>query len=184
MATATQNAMETAEGVISALNRQAANHWTLYHNYKKYHWQAYGPEFRSLHKLFDKHADIVREGLDLLAERIRMFQKNPVFALEAIPQVGTVHSSTPGFQTTAEMCREALGNHEQMILEMREDIELCDRSRDPGSSDLLVQVLREHEKMAWFLRQFTHPSGFRAGEADGVHGREEVLAGGAGGDFH
>ena len=57
--------------VVEHLQRQVANAFVLYANYKHYHWQTFGPLFRDLHKLFDKFADEVLSTIDELAERIR-----------------------------------------------------------------------------------------------------------------
>ena len=43
--------------VVMQLQRQVANAYLLYTNYKHYHWQTYGPLFRDLHLLFDEFAD-------------------------------------------------------------------------------------------------------------------------------
>src|SRR6266566_7386179 len=40
--------------VVQHLQRQMANAFVLYANYKHYHWQTFGPLFRDLHKLFDE----------------------------------------------------------------------------------------------------------------------------------
>ena len=51
--------------IIQALQRQVANAFVLYANYKHYHWQTYGPLFRDLHKLFDQLAECF--GVSLLS---------------------------------------------------------------------------------------------------------------------
>jgi DNA-binding ferritin-like protein len=63
--------------VVQELRRQVANAFVLYANYKHYHWQAYGPLFRDLHKLFDRLAKDVLPTLDEFAERVRMIGQDP-----------------------------------------------------------------------------------------------------------
>jgi len=46
-----EDAPESA--VVQSLQRQVANAFILYGNYKHYHWQTFGPLFRDLHLLFD-----------------------------------------------------------------------------------------------------------------------------------
>ena len=41
---------------VEHLQRQLANAFVLYANYKHYHWQTFGPLFRDLHLLFDEFA--------------------------------------------------------------------------------------------------------------------------------
>src|SRR2546421_3428077 len=58
--------------VVQHLQRQVANAFVLYANYKHYHWQLFGPFFRDLHKMFDEFAEEVLGTIDQMAERIRM----------------------------------------------------------------------------------------------------------------
>jgi len=65
--------------VVMQLQRQVANAYMLYTNYKHYHWNTYGPLFRDLHLLFDEFADAVLKTGDRFAERIRMIGQDPLF---------------------------------------------------------------------------------------------------------
>ena len=40
--------------VVQHLQKQVANAFVLYANYKHYHWQTFGPNFRDLHLMFDE----------------------------------------------------------------------------------------------------------------------------------
>ncbi|MGH9881648.1 MAG: Dps family protein, partial [Pyrinomonadaceae bacterium] len=66
------------DAVVKQLQRQVANAFVLYTNYKHYHWQTYGPLFRDLHLLFDEFAAAVLGTVDDFAERVRMIGQDPV----------------------------------------------------------------------------------------------------------
>src|SRR5215510_12595456 len=53
--------------VVRDLQRQLANAFVLFGNYKHYHWQVFGPMFRDLHELFDQLASEVLGTIDPLA---------------------------------------------------------------------------------------------------------------------
>ena len=57
--------------VVQHLQRQVANAFVLYANYKHYHWQTYGPLFQDLHKMFDKLAKDVLRSVDDLVKSVR-----------------------------------------------------------------------------------------------------------------
>ena len=76
--------------VVRDLQRQLANAWLLYTNYKRYHWQTYGPLFRDLHLLFDELAKEVLGTLDMFAERVRMIGQNPVASPEEVMETASV----------------------------------------------------------------------------------------------
>jgi len=65
--------------VVEHLQRQLANAFVLYANYKHYHWQTFGPLFRDLHLLFDEFATAVLGTIDDFAERLRMIGQAPLF---------------------------------------------------------------------------------------------------------
>src|ERR1041384_1762278 len=106
--------------VVEHLQRQVANAFVLYANYKHYHWQTYGPLFRDLHKMFDKCAKEVLGTLDELAERIRMI--GPAIQLVQLKQMqegASVQSAGPQ-QSMREMVEEADANLLDVIKDMRD----------------------------------------------------------------
>jgi starvation-inducible DNA-binding protein len=48
-----------------------------------------------------------------------------------------------------------LADHEAAVRLLREDAKRCsDEWDDEGTSELLVSIMRQHEKMAWVLRAY------------------------------
>src|ERR1043165_9988505 len=96
--------------VVEHLQRQVANAFVLYANYKHYHWQTFGPLFRDLHLMFDEFAKDVVESIDDLPERIRMI--GPTIRnvqLKQMQEAATVHSAGAD-QSMREMIEEADAN--------------------------------------------------------------------------
>src|ERR1700712_1758667 len=84
------------DAVVLGLQKQVANAFILYLNYKHYHWQTFGPLFRDLHRLFDELATEVYETIDELAERVRMIGQNPVSHVEDFLTTATVKPAKKG----------------------------------------------------------------------------------------
>ena len=137
--------------VVTSLQRQVANAFVLYANYKHYHWQTYGPLFRDLHLLFDEFAGAVLETIDEMAERIRMIGQNPVARLEDIIKTASIKSAAAE-QTMRGMIKEGDDNLNLVILEMREAIKTANEQDDPGTADVLTRFVQIHEKQEWWLR--------------------------------
>lgn len=137
--------------VVESLQRQVANGFILYSNYKHYHWQTFGPLFRDLHLLFDEFATATLETVDDFAERIRMIGQDPVSGPHEIVEHGSVKVSE-GRQAMREMIEEARTNMLIVIKEMREAAKTADRAGDPGTNDLFSEKVRIHEKHEWWLR--------------------------------
>lgn len=137
--------------VVRHLQRQLANAFLLYANYKRYHWQAYGPLFRDLHKLFDELAGDVEGTLDELAERLRMIGQDPIATPAEVMERASVKPAPLG-QSMREMVESADAHAVTVIREMREAIRAADDAEDPGTADVLTRFVQIHEKHEWWLR--------------------------------
>ena len=137
--------------IVQSLQKQVANAFILYLNYKHYHWQTFGPLFRDLHRLFDEFAEEVYETIDEIAERIRMIGQNPVSRIEEFLQTASISSAAQS-SDMREMIREANQNSLQIIREMRQAIKIADENDDPGTADVLTRFVQVHEKHEWWLR--------------------------------
>lgn len=139
------------DAVVKGLQKQVANAFILYLNYKHYHWQTFGPLFRDLHRLFDEFAEEVYGTIDEIAERVRMIGQNPVSRIEEFQQTASIKSAAQN-SDMREMIREADQNSLQIIKEMREAIKTANNEDDPGTADVLTRFVQIHEKQEWWLR--------------------------------
>src|SRR5215211_5990216 len=95
--------------VVEHLQRQVANAFILYTNYKHYHWQTYGPLFRDLHLMFDEFAKAVLATVDDFAERVRMIGQDPISRPQEILATASVRVAEYE-QTMRQMVEEADAN--------------------------------------------------------------------------
>src|ERR1044072_4767249 len=96
--------------VVEHLQRQVANAFVLYANYKHYHWQTFGPLFRDMHLLFDEMAEQVLTTAAEFAERIRMIGPDiECIQLRQMQDKASVHS-TIASQSMREMIEEGDAN--------------------------------------------------------------------------
>ena len=139
--------------VVQHLQRQLADAFVLYANYKHYHWQTFGPLFRDLHLMFDEFAKAVLDTTDDMAERIRMIgQDVQNVQLKQMQESADVHSTAPN-QSMREMIEEADANLLMVIKDLRDAARVADESNDPGTVDLFSKIVQIHEKHEWFLRE-------------------------------
>jgi starvation-inducible DNA-binding protein len=147
--------LENREGhpVVQHLQRQVADAFVLYANYKHYHWQTFGPHFRDLHLMFDGFAKEVLETVDEMAERIRMIGQDVQYVqLKQMQEAADIHSAASG-QNMREMLEEADANLLVVIKDMRDAARAAEENNDPGSVDLFSKFVQVHEKHEWFLRE-------------------------------
>ena len=139
--------------VVQHLQREVANAFVLYANYKHYHWQTFGPLFHDLHLLFDEFANRALGTIDEMAERVRMIgQDLQNVQLKQFQQAASIQSAQAG-QSIREMIEEADANLLIVIKDMREAAKIADDNNDPGTVDLFSKTVQIHERDEWFLRQ-------------------------------
>jgi starvation-inducible DNA-binding protein len=139
--------------LLGALQRQVANAFSLYMNYKRYHWRVFGPHFHDLHRLFDDHAGQILTTIDDFAERVRILGGDPVATPRAVIEVTTVLAPETKEHSVRTMLDEAIANHRRVIAEMRDGVALADELGDPSTADLFTRLVQAHEKQEWFLRE-------------------------------
>jgi starvation-inducible DNA-binding protein len=144
--------------VVMQLQRQVANAYMLYTNYKHYHWNTYGPLFRDLHLLFDEFAEAVLKTADRFAERIRMIGQDPLFGPIELSEAASVKTADRANFTMRDMIAEADRNLLVVIKEMRQGVRTANEQDDPGTADLFTQVVQIHEKHEWWLRDMLEKS--------------------------
>ncbi len=118
---------------------------------KHAHWNVRGPQFMPLHKHFDDLAAVIRDLVDILAERIGSLGGA---AAGLAPQI-SAKSCLPAFPDNAISGRSHL---EAMAIALaaygkatREDIDKADELGDAVTADIFTQVTRTIDQQLWFI---------------------------------
>lgn len=146
---------EQRQGVINLLNQDLADAYVLLVKTKKFHWDVVGPQFRSLHQLWEEQYQTLTETIDALAERVRTLGGYPVGTLEGFLNVATLKEEGGNVPTATGMVARLVDDHEQVIRNLREHIDQSSENfHDEGTADFLTGLMEGHEEMAWMLRSF------------------------------
>jgi starvation-inducible DNA-binding protein len=146
---------EQRQGVIELMNHDLADAYLLQIKTKKYHWDVVGPQFRSLHQLFEEQYDILNTSIDELAERIRALGGYPVGTAQGFLEYASIEEHPGDIPTAHGMVERLVGNHEQIIRNLRDHVDqAADKFHDQGTADFLTGLMEQHEQMAWMLRSF------------------------------
>jgi starvation-inducible DNA-binding protein len=157
---------EQRHGVIELLNRNLADLYLLLIKTKKYHWDVIGPQFRTLHQLWEEQYTALTESIDAVAERVRALGGYPLGTAAGFIQYSTIQEHSNDLPNANEMVDRLVQDHEQIIRSLRENIDQCaDKYHDEGTADFLTGLMEQHEEMAWMLRSFL--------EGENLHGRGE-----------
>lgn len=118
------------------------------------HWNLRGKEYVEQRGLLSSHSEQLNKILEELTERVRMLGEIAVDRLQeffANFKWDDLHGGAPDI-------KELLAAHEALIHSVREDVKKCSEEYgDEGTRQLLVEILFQHEKMAWNLRSYFEP---------------------------
>jgi starvation-inducible DNA-binding protein len=146
---------QVRERVIGILNTTLADEHALYVKTRNYHWNVTGPQFHSLHEMLEEFYQKLAPFADDVAERVRMMGGRAIGTMAEFTQQMRL-SEQPGDAPEArQMVANLLADHEQIIRDLRKDVEVCDDElHDQGTADFLTGLMEQHEKMAWMHRAF------------------------------
>ena len=146
---------EQREGVIDLLNRDLADAYLLLIKTKKYHWDVVGPQFRSLHQLWEEHYQALTVNIDEIAERVRTLGGYPIGTAECLLKYASIKEHIGDLPLATEMVSRLVDDHEQIIRNLRDHVDQCgEKFHDQGTADFLTGLIEQHEQMAWMLRSF------------------------------
>ena len=140
------------KSVAEALNTTLADTYAVYMKTHAYHWNVTGPQFHTLHVMFEEQYNEMWAALDEIAERVRALG---VFApvsgkqFSDLTVIENADTSPPAAET---MVTRLLADHETLIKRAREGLSVAEEAGDAASADLLTVRIQTHEKTAWMLR--------------------------------
>jgi starvation-inducible DNA-binding protein len=144
-------AKKDREAIARHLSRLLADTYSLYLKTHSFHWNVTGPQFNSLHLMFEAQYNALWLAADEVAERIRTLD---VFAPGSYSQFGklTAIKEESGVPDWKEMVSQLVEGHEIAAHTARETTKAANAAGDEGTADLVTGRLIEHEKTAWMLR--------------------------------
>lgn len=144
-------AKKDREAVAKHLSKLLADTYSLYLKTHSFHWNITGPQFNSLHLMFETQYNELWLAADEVAERIRTLD---VFAPGSYSQFGKLTSikEEVGVPEWKEMVNQLVEGHEIAAHTARGTIKAADAVGDEGTADMVTGRLKEHEKTAWMLR--------------------------------
>ena len=139
------------EAIAAGLSRLLADSYTLYLKTHNYHWNVTGPQFNTLHQMFEQQYTELAAAVDEIAERIRALGVKAPGSYTAFSGLTSV-SESDGEESAEEMIRQLVIGQEAVVRTSREVFPAAEDANDEPTADLLTQRMQIHEKNAWMLR--------------------------------
>jgi starvation-inducible DNA-binding protein len=137
--------------IADGLSRLLADTYTLYLKTHNFHWNVTGPQFNSLHLMFEGQYTELALAVDLIAERIRALGEPAPGSYSAFAKLSTIKEAV-GVPSATEMVRILADDQLAVVRTARSVFPLADAAHDEPTADLLTQRMQVHEKTAWMLR--------------------------------
>ena len=139
------------EVIASGLSSLLADSYTLYLKTHNYHWNVTGPQFNTLHQMFEAQYIELANAVDEIAERIRALGVKAPGSYSAFIELTTI-SEGQGDESAEEMIRQLALGQEAVVRTARKAFPAAEAADDEPTADLLTQRMQIHEKNAWMLR--------------------------------
>ncbi|HSG58266.1 MAG TPA: Dps family protein [Woeseiaceae bacterium] len=137
--------------IASGLSRLLADSYSLYLKTHNYHWNVTGPQFNTLHTMFEEQYTELAAAVDEIAERIRALGIKAPGSYSAFGALTSIDEGS-GDESAEEMIRQLVIGQETVARTAREAFPAAEAANDEPSADLLTQRMQIHEKKAWMLR--------------------------------
>lgn len=137
--------------IVLGLSKLLADTYTLYLKTQNFHWNVTGPQFQTLHTMFETQYLNLAEAVDLIAERIRALGFPAPASYSEFSELTSIKEQLGNL--SAELMIEGLIlGQETVDKTARNLLSTVDKSNDQVTLDLLTQRMQYHEKTAWMLR--------------------------------
>jgi starvation-inducible DNA-binding protein len=139
------------QAIAGGLSRLLADSYTLYLKTHNYHWNVTGPQFNTLHQMFEEQYTELATAVDEIAERIRALGVKAPGSYAEYARLTRVDEGA-GDESAEEMIRQLAIGQETVVRTARDAFPAADKASDEPTADLLTQRMQIHEKNAWMLR--------------------------------
>lgn len=141
--------LDTAEIVIN-LKQLLADYQVHYHKLRNFHWNIEGSDFFELHQEFEDEYNAVKNRIDEIAERIRVFGQSPAMTLEEISKNSKLKESK-GHETSRDMVKDILGDFGLIHETLLETLDSTLSVGDAATEQMITDYIRDLEKRNWMF---------------------------------
>jgi len=142
---------ENRKNICESLSQVLADTYTLYVKTHNFHWNVSGPQFNTLHAMFETQYTELATAVDEIAERIRALGFPAPGSFAQFSQLSSVAEET-GVPAAEEMVAQLARDQEIAVRTARQAFPVANEAHDEPTADLLTQRMQVHEKTAWMLR--------------------------------
>jgi len=139
------------KAIGDGLGKLLADSYSLFLMTHNFHWNVTGPQFNSLHTMFEAQYTELFAAVDEIAERMRSLGVAAPGSFKAFE--GLASFDIPEDVTKADdMIAHLVQGQEAVVRTARAVFPAAEKASDEPTQDLLTRRMELHEKNAWMLR--------------------------------
>ncbi|MCE2928520.1 MAG: DNA starvation/stationary phase protection protein [Candidatus Caenarcaniphilales bacterium] len=144
------NATATQSKTTTLLKQCLVDTYTLLIKTHNYHWNVAGPNFYSLHKLFEVQYNELFLAVDELAERLRALDQKAPGSIAEFAKITTITDALDDLSAEEMLLDLEKSNHD--IIKSLTHLRDAAGENDPQTQDMAIGRIQTHNKNAWMLK--------------------------------
>ncbi|MCW5936441.1 MAG: DNA starvation/stationary phase protection protein [Fimbriimonadaceae bacterium] len=165
-----------AKKISDALNGVLADTYVLFTKTQNYHWNVVGPNFHSLHEMFEEQYTELFAAIDEIAEQIRQLGVASPGTMADFLRLASISEGDSSL-SAGEMVADLVESHDRVIARVHACAHVADKEDDESTEDLMTRRLNAHRKTVWMLSAtLGHPSPAQPAEPAALPAPEEPTA--------
>lgn len=131
-----------------------ADTYALYLKTQNYHWHVTGPQFKSLHELFEMQYKELADAVDEIAERMLTMGYKAPATFQEFENLKRIQDGDSSKDAT-DMVKDLASDHSQLVKDLNQAMTIAQQNEDEGTANLLGERIAAHEKAHWMLQAST-----------------------------
>lgn len=140
-----------SNSLIAKLKVVLADSYTLYLKTQNFHWNVTGPQFQSLHALFEEQYNDLFAANDDIAERIRTLGEYAPGSFKQFASLTNITEAPDTPPASSEMVKQLSSDQALIVSSITKALEEAQEQGDEATIGLLVDRITVHEKNKWML---------------------------------
>ena len=140
----------TQTPVVTTLKTVLADSYALYLKTQNYHWNVQGPQFKTLHVLFEEQYTNLAMAVDTTAELIRGLNEKVPGTFAAFSKLTSIQAGNEN-ATAPEMVKELAADQAIIQKSLDASLEAAQAAKDEVVANFMIERLTAHRKAAWML---------------------------------
>lgn len=136
---------------MKSLKQVLADTYALYLKTQNYHWNVTGPQFKTLHLLFEEQYTDLATAIDDIAERIRTLGEKAPGSFSQYAKLTNIEEGDEHADANS-MVKQLIKSNEQVIHALKAAKNDAREADDDATEGLMIERITVHEKAMWMLK--------------------------------